>query len=41
MVTLIANILPYTIAFFILWSIQIVIWFLIGLLLGPGSPVLL
>ncbi|MCT4594217.1 MAG: AbgT family transporter [Anaeromicrobium sp.] len=39
--TLIANMLPYTIAFFILWSIQIVLWFLIGLPLGPGSPVLL
>jgi aminobenzoyl-glutamate transport protein len=39
--TLIVNMLPYTIAFFILWSIQIVLWFLIGLPLGPGSPVLL
>lgn len=39
--TLIANMLPYTFAFFIIWSIQLVTWFMLNLPLGPGSNVLL
>lgn len=37
--TLIANMLPYTIAYFIIWSILIIIWYIVGLPLGPGSPI--
>ncbi|MFD3157259.1 AbgT family transporter [Haloimpatiens sp. FM7330] len=37
--TLIANMLPYSITFFIIWSIQIVVWFLLKLPLGPGTPI--
>ncbi|WDV47231.1 AbgT family transporter [Clostridiaceae bacterium M8S5] len=39
--TLIANMLPYSIAFFLFWSALIVIWYLLGLPLGPGSPIML
>jgi len=39
--TLIANMLPYSIAFFIVWTIQLVTWFMLNLPLGPGSNVLL
>lgn len=39
--TLIANMLPYSIAFFIFWSILIVAWYFLGLPLGPGSPIML
>lgn len=39
--TLMANMLPYTIAFFIVWTIQLLIWFALKLPLGPGAPVLL
>jgi aminobenzoyl-glutamate transport protein len=39
--TLIANMLPYTIAYFIFWSILLVIWYLGGWPLGPGSPIMM
>ena len=39
--TLMANMLPYTIAFFIIWTIQLLVWFALNLPLGPGAPVLL
>ncbi len=35
--TIIATMLPYSIAFFILWSILLIIWVLLGLPLGPGA----
>lgn len=35
--TLIATMLPYTIAFFIIWVILFVVWFLFGLPVGPGA----
>lgn len=35
--TLIATMLPYTIFFFIGWSILLVVWMLLGLPLGPGA----
>ena len=37
--TLIATLLPYSIAFGIFWVILIVIWYLIGIPLGPGGPI--
>lgn len=38
--TLISNMLPYSIVFLIGWMILLSIWFLIGLPLGPGAPIL-
>jgi aminobenzoyl-glutamate transport protein len=37
--TLIATMLPYSIAFLISWSIFFAIWFFLGLPLGPGATV--
>ncbi len=34
--TLMANLLPYSISFLIVWVIQLMIWFALGLPLGPG-----
>lgn len=39
--TLMSNVLPYSVAIGIAWIIMAVIWYLIGLPLGPNSPVLL
>ncbi|MEW9122424.1 MAG: AbgT family transporter [Thermotaleaceae bacterium] len=39
--TLIANMLPYTLAYFVIWTVQILIWYFLKLPLGPGSPLLL
>ena len=36
--TVIATMLPYTIAFLICWMLLLVVWFLIGLPVGPGAP---
>jgi aminobenzoyl-glutamate transport protein len=36
--TVIANMLPYTFAFLIVWTILFIIWIIFGLPLGPGSP---
>jgi aminobenzoyl-glutamate transport protein len=35
--TLIATMLPYTIAFFIVWALMLVLWIQLGLPLGPGA----
>ncbi|MFW5701790.1 MAG: AbgT family transporter, partial [Bacteroidota bacterium] len=35
--TVIATMLPYSIAFFILWSLLLIVWVWIGLPLGPGA----
>lgn len=35
--TIISTMLPYSIVFFILWTILLVIWVLLGLPLGPGA----
>lgn len=35
--TIIATMLPYTIAFFILWALLLVVWIIIGIPLGPGA----
>jgi aminobenzoyl-glutamate transport protein len=39
--TLMANMLPYTLVFFVVWTAQLLIWFALKLPLGPGSPLLL
>ncbi|PYZ95717.1 aminobenzoyl-glutamate transporter [Alteribacter lacisalsi] len=38
--TLIATMLPYSIAFTIIWIIMLVVWILTGAPLGPGAPVM-
>ncbi len=37
--TVIATMLPYTFVFFIVWTILLVIWLLLGLPLGPGAGI--
>lgn len=39
--TFMSSLLPYTIAFSIMWMILFTIWYLIGLPLGPGSTIYL
>lgn len=36
--TIIATMLPYTLVFFVVWTILIIIWMQFGLPLGPGAP---
>jgi aminobenzoyl-glutamate transport protein len=36
--TVVATMLPYTVAFFIVWTILLVVWFLLGIPVGPGAP---
>jgi aminobenzoyl-glutamate transport protein len=36
--TLIATMLPYTITFFIVWTIIFIIWIALGIPIGPGAP---
>lgn len=36
--TLVGNMLPYSIAFFIGWTLLLIIWILLGLPLGPEAP---
>ena len=36
-----SNVLPYSVAIGIVWIIMAVIWYLIGIPVGPNSPVLL
>ena len=35
--TVIATMIPYSIVFFIMWTILLVTWILLGLPLGPGA----
>jgi len=39
--TLMANILPYSVAIGIVWTILLIVWYFLGLPLGPTSPVFL
>lgn len=36
--TLMASMMPYSIAFFIVWALLMVVWILLGIPLGPESP---
>lgn len=38
--TLISTMLPYSIAILLAWTVLIVVWFLLGLPVGPGAPLL-
>ncbi|SFP57604.1 AbgT family transporter [Salibacterium halotolerans] len=37
--SLISVMLPYSIGFFIIWTIMLIVWMLLGIDLGPGSPI--
>lgn len=39
--TLIATMLPYTFTFFIIWTIMFIVWFALGIPVGPGAPMFL
>jgi len=39
--TTIATMIPYTIFFFVTWTALLLLWFVLGLPLGPGAPVLM
>lgn len=36
--TVIATMLPYSIAFLVVWILLLVIWMMLGLPTGPGAP---
>lgn len=37
--TLISTMLPYSIAFTVVWFVMLILWMLLGIDLGPGSPI--
>jgi aminobenzoyl-glutamate transport protein len=37
--TVMATMLPYSVTFFVLWTLLLVIWYLLGLPLGPGASI--
>ncbi|MFC2112422.1 AbgT family transporter [Bacteroidota bacterium] len=37
--TVIATMLPYTLAFFLVWTILLIVWLVLGLPLGPGAGI--
>lgn len=37
--TLVSVMLPYSIFFFVVWAIMLIIWMVLGIPLGPGAPV--
>ena len=37
--TLIAALLPYTLAFSVVWTLFLIIWYLLGWPVGPGGPI--
>ena len=37
--TLISSMMPYSLAFLAIWSLQLVIWMLLGLPIGPGTSI--
>ncbi|GAA0121227.1 hypothetical protein UT300018_05430 [Clostridium faecium] len=36
--TLISTMLPYTLAFLVGWTALLVVWYMLGINLGPGAP---
>ena len=36
--TVVATMLPYSIAFFLVWTVLLIAWFTLGLPIGPGAP---
>jgi aminobenzoyl-glutamate transport protein len=39
--TVIALMLPYTIAFTVVWTVLLVVWLSLGIPVGPGAPLYL
>lgn len=39
--TLIATMLPYTVVFFVIWTLLFIVWFAVGIPVGPGAPMFL
>jgi aminobenzoyl-glutamate transport protein len=39
--TLVATMLPYSIAFFLVWTVLLIVWVLVGLPLGPGATMMM
>jgi aminobenzoyl-glutamate transport protein len=39
--TVVATMLPYSVAFFFVWTVLLVVWFLLAIPVGPGSPLML
>jgi len=39
--TVVATMLPYSVVFFLVWTVLFVVWFLLGLPVGPGAPLML
>ena len=39
--TVVALMLPYSVAFFVSWTAFLVIWALAGIPVGPGAPLLM
>ncbi|MEN8117012.1 MAG: AbgT family transporter [Bacteroidota bacterium] len=37
--TIIATMVPYSVVFFLLWSILLIVWLLLGIPLGPGAEI--
>jgi aminobenzoyl-glutamate transport protein len=37
--TVMATMLPYSVTFFILWTLLLIFWYLMGLPLGPGAGI--
>jgi aminobenzoyl-glutamate transport protein len=36
--TIMAAMMPYSVTFFVLWTLLLIVWYLLGLPLGPGAP---
>ncbi|HRX52093.1 MAG TPA: AbgT family transporter [Candidatus Krumholzibacteria bacterium] len=36
--TVVATMLPYSVAFFVVWTLLLLVWFALGLPVGPGAP---
>ena len=39
--TLVATMLPYSVAFLVGWTLLLIVWILLGLPVGPGAPLYL
>jgi aminobenzoyl-glutamate transport protein len=39
--TVVATMLPYSVAFFAVWTVLLIIWFLLAIPVGPGAPLML
>lgn len=37
--TVVATMMPYSVTFFILWTLLLIVWYLLGLPLGPGAGI--